>query len=112
MSVSLCITLATCYKFYLYGVFVFLINYSLGFGEGIPKNNIDIIDLDKNCIVGKSKILMNQRVHLRTQVNDTIKIDLETGKPIDTIKFEIGNVCMIARGRNAGRVGIMQHIER
>lgn len=46
------------------------------------------------------------------QVNDTIKVDLETGKPIDTIKFEIGNVCMIARGRNAGRVGIMQHIER
>lgn len=46
------------------------------------------------------------------KVNDTIKVDLETGKPIDTIKFEIGNVCMIARGRNAGRVGIMQHIER
>ena len=39
----------------------------------------------------------------RVQVNDTIKLDLETGKPIDTIKFEIGNVCMIARGRNAGR---------
>lgn len=45
-------------------------------------------------------------------MNDTIKVDLETGKAIDTIKFEIGNVCMIARGRNAGRVGIMQHIER
>lgn len=46
------------------------------------------------------------------QVNDTIKVDIETGKPIDTIKFEIGNVCMISRGRNAGRVGVMQHIER
>lgn len=46
------------------------------------------------------------------QVNDTVKVDLETGKPIETIKFEIGNVCMISRGRNAGRVGIMQHIER
>ena len=46
------------------------------------------------------------------QVNDTIKVDLETGKPIENIKFEIGNVCMISRGRNAGRVGIMQHIER
>ncbi|CAM9181677.1 unnamed protein product [Laminaria digitata] len=46
------------------------------------------------------------------KVNDTIKIDLESGKPIETIKFEIGNICMIARGRNAGRVGIMQHIER
>lgn len=41
-----------------------------------------------------------------------VKIDLETGKPIETIKFEIGNVCMISRGRNAGRVGVMQHIER
>ncbi|CAM9859091.1 unnamed protein product [Choristocarpus tenellus] len=46
------------------------------------------------------------------KVNDTIKVDLETGKPTDHIKFEIGNVCMINRGRNAGRVGIMQHIER
>lgn len=46
------------------------------------------------------------------QVNDVIKVDLETGKPIEVIKFEIGNVCMISRGRNAGRVGVMQHIER
>ncbi|CAM9871211.1 unnamed protein product, partial [Chrysoparadoxa australica] len=46
------------------------------------------------------------------KTNDTIKVDLETGKMTDIIKFEIGNLCMISRGRNTGRVGIIQHIER
>lgn len=63
-----------------------------------------------SCLQPVSPIFSLPRCVLK--VNDTIKIDLESGKPIETIKFEIGNVCMIARGRNAGRVGIMQHIER
>lgn len=79
----------------------------------------------KLCRVNKVEMSKNKIPYLVThdgrtirypdpliKVNDTIKIDLESGKPIETIKFEIGNVCMIARGRNAGRVGIMQHIER
>jgi ribosomal protein S4E len=46
------------------------------------------------------------------KVNDTVKIDLETGKVVDFIKFESGNLVMVTRGRNAGRVGILHHIER
>lgn len=46
------------------------------------------------------------------KVNDTVKIDLETGKIVDFIKFENGNLVMITRGRNSGRVGILHHIER
>jgi len=46
------------------------------------------------------------------KVNDTVKIDLETGKVVDFIKFEVGNLVVITRGRNAGRVGVLHHIER
>jgi len=46
------------------------------------------------------------------KVNDTVKIDLETGKIVDFVKFEAGNLVMITGGRNAGRVGILHHIER
>merc|ERR1712070_977416 len=46
------------------------------------------------------------------KVNDTVKVDIESGKVIDHIKFEPGNLCMITKGRNTGRVGIIGHIER
>lgn len=46
------------------------------------------------------------------KVNDTIKIDLETGKMTSFIKFEMGSTCMITKGRNAGRVGVLVHRER
>jgi len=41
------------------------------------------------------------------KINDTIKFDITTGKCVDFIKFEVGNTCIITRGANAGRVGIM-----
>jgi ribosomal protein S4E len=46
------------------------------------------------------------------KVSDTIKVDLETGKMTDIYRYSIGNLCMISRGRNTGRVGVIQHIER
>ncbi|KAJ2865853.1 40S ribosomal protein S4 [Coemansia aciculifera] len=46
------------------------------------------------------------------KVNDTVKIDLESGKIVDFIKFEVGNVAMVTGGRNMGRVGIVTHRER
>jgi ribosomal protein S4E len=46
------------------------------------------------------------------KVNDTVKVDIETGKMTDVLKFDIGQMALISRGRNAGRVGIIQHIER
>lgn len=46
------------------------------------------------------------------KVNDTVKVDLETGKIVDFLKFETGNLIMVTGGRNAGRVGILHHIER
>jgi ribosomal protein S4E len=46
------------------------------------------------------------------KVNDTVKIDLETGKIVDFVKLETGNLVVITRGRNTGRVGTLHHIER
>jgi small subunit ribosomal protein S4e len=45
-------------------------------------------------------------------VNDTVKIDLSTGKPIGHLKFEAGQLAMITRGANIGRVGIISAIDR
>jgi small subunit ribosomal protein S4e len=46
------------------------------------------------------------------KVNDTVKVDLETGKFTEFIKFEVGNVAMVTGGRNTGRVGVITHRER
>jgi small subunit ribosomal protein S4e len=44
--------------------------------------------------------------------NDTVKIDLETGKPVDMIKFEPGNLTMVSGGRNTGRIGVLESVEK
>lgn len=46
------------------------------------------------------------------KVNDTIQVDIETGKIMDFIKFDSGNLCMITGGRNLGRVGTIINRER
>ncbi|XP_070216936.1 small ribosomal subunit protein eS4, X isoform isoform X1 [Bos mutus] len=46
------------------------------------------------------------------KVNDTIQIDLETGKITDFIKFDTGNLCMVTGGANLGRIGVITNRER
>ena len=46
------------------------------------------------------------------KVNDTVKIDLNTGKILDFIKFDTGALAMVVGGRNMGRVGVITHRER
>ncbi|VTJ64055.1 Hypothetical predicted protein, partial [Marmota monax] len=46
------------------------------------------------------------------KVNDTIQIDLETGKITDFIKFDTGNLCMVTRAANLGRIGVITNTER
>uniref|UniRef100_A0A1I7YM58 40S ribosomal protein S4 n=1 Tax=Steinernema glaseri TaxID=37863 RepID=A0A1I7YM58_9BILA len=48
--------------------------------------------------------------HVRA--DDTVVVDIETGKITDYVKFDAGNLCMITGGRNMGRVGIIGHRER
>jgi len=46
------------------------------------------------------------------KVNDTVKIDLATGKITDFVKFDTGAIAMVTGGRNMGRVGVITHRER
>ncbi|KAL6041657.1 40S ribosomal protein S4, X isoform [Balamuthia mandrillaris] len=46
------------------------------------------------------------------KINDSVKIDLETGKIVDFIKYDTGNLVMVTGGRNTGRIGIIEHREK
>lgn len=46
------------------------------------------------------------------KVADTVKVDLKSGKIVDVVKFETGNLCMITGGKNQGRVGIIERREK
>merc|ERR1711957_482385 len=46
------------------------------------------------------------------KAHDTIRLDLETGKILDHVKFEAGNTVMIGGGNSMGRVGVIVHRER
>mmetsp|Transcript_19695 Transcript_19695/g.58125 ORF Transcript_19695/g.58125 Transcript_19695/m.58125 type:complete len:261 (+) Transcript_19695:24-806(+) len=46
------------------------------------------------------------------KVADTVKIDIESGKVTDFLKFDIGNLAMAIGGKNSGRVGVIVHRER
>ncbi|KAF8424297.1 ribosomal family S4e-domain-containing protein [Tirmania nivea] len=46
------------------------------------------------------------------KVNDTVKIELETGKITEYIRFDTGCIAMVTGGRNMGRVGVITHRER
>lgn len=46
------------------------------------------------------------------KAEDTVRLDLETGKVQDHIKFDIGNLAMVTGGHNCGRVGTIVHKEK
>ena len=46
------------------------------------------------------------------KVHDSVQLDLATNKVQDIIKFEVGNLCMVTGGANAGRVGTMVSREK
>jgi len=46
------------------------------------------------------------------KVGDSVKFNLETGKIDEVLKFDIGQLCMVVGGRNAGRVGTIVSKEK
>ncbi|KAL4924877.1 40S ribosomal protein eS4 [Aspergillus undulatus] len=46
------------------------------------------------------------------KVNDTVKVDIASGKITDFARFDTGAVIMVTGGRNMGRVGVVTHRER
>jgi len=45
------------------------------------------------------------------KVNDTVKVDIATGKVISFLKFEVGKTAMVTKGRNTGSVGVILKTE-
>ena len=45
------------------------------------------------------------------KVDDTVKIDLATGKITEFVRMEAGNMAMVTGGKNLGRVGVIEHTE-
>lgn len=41
------------------------------------------------------------------KVNDTVRLDLETGEITGLLKFDVGSMVMITKGKNVGRIGSM-----
>ena len=48
----------------------------------------------------------------KTKANDTIKLDLEINKITDFVQFDVGNVVMVAGGRNRDRVRVIKSREK
>eukprot|EP00753_Platysulcus_tardus_P019704 PLAT7448.1.p1 GENE.PLAT7448.1~~PLAT7448.1.p1 ORF type:complete len:259 (-),score=122.42 PLAT7448.1:126-902(-) len=46
------------------------------------------------------------------KVNDTVKIDLATGKVTEVFPFAVGHISMCTKGRNTGRIGILTGRDR
>jgi len=46
------------------------------------------------------------------KIGDTIKYEYKTNKITDIVPFQTGNICMVTKGANTGRVGIMMRIEK
>ena len=49
--------------------------------------------------------------HPDIKANDTVKVDLKTGKIVSFVKFDIGNTAMVTGGHNIGRVGTITRRE-
>eukprot|EP01084_Bolivina_argentea_P069208 125983_1 len=45
-------------------------------------------------------------------VNDTIKYDFLLGKIVQVCHFRVGGICMLTGGRNVGRVGVIEKLEK
>jgi len=46
------------------------------------------------------------------RVNDSVKLDLKSGRPVGHLKFDVGQLAMITRGANVGRVGTIVSVEK
>lgn len=63
------------------------------------------------------ELMISPRTRIRypdpaIKVNDTVKIELATGKITDFIGFDTAVIAMVTGGRNMGRVGVITHRER
>ncbi|PWZ11283.1 putative carboxylesterase [Zea mays] len=62
----------------------------------------------------RAKKMEEKKVYLQLYeaMEALVKIDLETNKIMDFIKFDVGNMVMVTGGRNTGRVGVIKNREK
>ncbi|AQK92947.1 40S ribosomal protein S4 [Zea mays] len=62
----------------------------------------------------RAKKMEEKKVYLQLYeaMEALVKINLETNKIMDFIKFDVGNVVMVTGGRNTGRVGVIKNREK
>jgi len=48
----------------------------------------------------------------KIKAHDTVKVDIGSGKVMELVRFEVGNLCMAVGGRNLGRVGVVEKKEK
>merc|ERR1712072_677391 len=46
------------------------------------------------------------------KLNDTVQVDIATGKATDMVKFETGTTAIVTKGQNQGRVGVITGREK
>jgi len=46
------------------------------------------------------------------KLHDVIKLDIATNKCVDMLKFEVGVQCVVTKGQNQGRIGVVTHREK
>merc|ERR1711908_22572 len=47
-----------------------------------------------------------------TKNHDVVKVDIATNKAIDVMKFEVGVTCVVTKGQNQGRIGVVTGREK
>ena len=84
---------------------------------GITQNLLHIYRADEPRTFPKSRHVLCSRSTPRfpdpdVKANDTVLVNLETGKIENKCKFEVGAMCMIKGGNNTGRVGVITTREK
>merc|ERR1712072_840328 len=46
------------------------------------------------------------------KLHDIIKLDIATNKCVDMLKFEVGAQCVVTKGQNQGRIGVITGREK
>ena len=77
----------------------FTVQYKLGKVRRVQKGPKGI----PYCVTHDGRIIRYPDPAIK--VNDTIQIDIASGKISNWIKFDTGNLAMVTGGRNLGRVG-------
>ncbi|CAF1920978.1 unnamed protein product [Brassica napus] len=78
------------------------------------KKHMKRLNAPKHWMLNKLGVRTKGHPFLNTYVwshisNDTIMIDMEENKIVEFIKFDVGNVVMVAGGTNRGRVSVIKN---